>query len=143
LTLLPLAAPGVNTHPTAVPAFEKSAAPMPETDSEKERPNVNDTAAAGDAGAEATDAVGGSMSMFIVVEFGAGGPCMADTTPVTALVATVTMRVPVETADEARDSTYGPAPLPDKDTIDQPALVPVSVMSSVPKPVTDSEKLIE
>ena len=124
LTLLPLAADGVNTHPTAVPAFVKSAAAIPETDSEKVMPNVNDTAAAGDDGVEVTEAVGGSMSMFMVVEFGAGGPCIADTAPVTAFVATVTMRVPVETADEESDSTYGPAPLPERATIDIPCSCP-------------------
>lgn len=64
----PDAADGVNTHPWAEPALEKSAAAIPRTDSVNVNPNVNDIAAAGDDGVVETDAPGASTSMFIVDE---------------------------------------------------------------------------
>lgn len=59
---------GVKTHPAAVPAFEKSLAAIPETDSVNVIPNVSDIAAAGEEGAEDTEAPGGLTSISIVDE---------------------------------------------------------------------------
>ena len=69
-------ADGAKTHPAAVPALEKSLAAIPETDSVNVMPNVNDIAAAGDDGADDTDAPGGSTSIFIVgAAVSPPGPC--------------------------------------------------------------------
>lgn len=62
-TEVPDAALGVNTHPSAVPAFEKSDAAIPDTDSPNEMPKVSDIAAAGEEGCDENDAVGAVTSM--------------------------------------------------------------------------------
>jgi len=85
---------GVNTHPSAVPELEKSADPRPVTDSLNDNSNVNDIAAAGDAGWEENDAVGGSTSMDIVVEVAEVGPNWPVTVPVTDWVAKVSTTEP-------------------------------------------------
>ena len=65
---VPVDEDGVNTHPAAVPAFAKSLAAIPETDSVNVIPSVRDIDAAGDVGVDDTVAPGGSTSMFIVVD---------------------------------------------------------------------------
>lgn len=143
MTLDPLDAEGVRTQPWAVPRFVKSVAAIPVTVSPNDTPNVSVIAAAGDAGCELTVAVGGSTSMVIVDELGAGGPAIPDVDPNTEFVATVTTTVPEVAPADDSDSMYGPAPLPDIESIDHAALVPDSDTSEVSNPVTTSEKLIE
>ena len=55
----------------------------------------------------------------------------------------VTINVPVVGAVADNDNVYGPAPEPDSEAIDHVALVPDTDTSEVPKPVTDSENVIE
>jgi len=99
----PDAADGVNTHPWAVPAFEKSPAAIPTTDSVNVTPKVNDIAEAGDDGADDTDAPGGSTSMFIVEDAVAvPGPVCPVTSDVTASWATVRMTEPDVTFEPVR-----------------------------------------
>lgn len=134
----PDAADGVNTQPCAEPAFEKSPAAIPETDSVKARPNVNDIAAAGDDGADDTDAPGGSTSMFKVDDaVGAPGPVCEVTSEVIASWSTVRMTDPDVTLDPVRPTVYE-APDPENEEIDQPVLVPDRVISDCNNPLTDS-----
>jgi hypothetical protein len=74
----------------------KSAAEIPDTDSEKEIPNVNDMADAGDEGVDEKDAVGASTSMFIVAAaVFPPGPFRELLLPKTASCSMVTITVPV------------------------------------------------
>lgn len=129
---------GVNTQPRAVPAFEKSPAAIPDTDSENDTPNVNVMPAAGELGADATEAVGGSRSIVMAEELvAAEGPVCDVTAEITASCATVSTTVPDVTFVPDNPTTYD-APEPENDEIDQPVLVPPSETSDCNRSVTDS-----
>ncbi len=124
MTVEPEDADGVNTQPAAVPRFVKSAGMIPVTDSLNVKPKVNDIAEAGDEGEVDTVAVGGSTSIFMVDEFVAtAGPVCDVTADVTASCATERITDPDVTFEPDKPTTYD-APLPEKDVIDHPVLVP-------------------
>jgi hypothetical protein len=140
LTDVPDVAEGVKTQPTAEPAFVKSAAAIPETDSPNATPKVNDIADAGDEGVDENEAVGRSTSMLIVgAAVSPPGPFCREEVPATAFCNIVTITDPVVGADDDSDNEYV-VPLPVNPTIDQPLLVPETVKSDVSRPVTSSEK---
>lgn len=136
---VPDAALGVNTQPNAVPAFEKSDAAIPDTDSPNVMPNVSDIAAAGEEGCDENDAVGASTSMVTV---GASvlpyGPFCPEEPPNTEFDACVNMTVPDVADAPLMVMVYGPEPLPVTEEIDQPVLVPPIEKSLAVRPVTDS-----
>jgi hypothetical protein len=131
---------GVNTQPCAVPAFEKSPAAIPDTDSLKATPNVNDIADAGEEGVDVTEAVGGSTSIFIVgAAVSPPGPfCIVDE-PRTAFCNIDTITVPVVTEELATVREYVD-PEPVNSVTAHPVLVPEIAKSLIVNPVTSSEK---
>lgn len=130
---------GVNTQPCAVPAFEKSPAAIPDTDSLNATPNVNDIAEAGDGGVEESEAVGGSTSMVIVgAAVSPPGPFCIVEEPSTAFCNIDTITVPEVTEELATVKEYVD-PEPVNPVTAHPVLVPVIAKSLVVNPVTSSE----
>ena len=104
------------------------------------KPNVNDIAAAGDDGADDTDAPGGVTSMFIVgAAVSPPGPSCDETLPSTAFCSKVRITVPL-VGDALDTVTTYVVPDPVNPVTDQPELVPDMVKSDVVRSVTDSEK---
>ena len=66
--VVPESVPGANTQSDAEPAFEKSPAATPVTDSEKVNVNVNDEAFVGDDCAEENDTTVGLVTSRVIVE---------------------------------------------------------------------------
>ena len=136
---VPDAALGVNTHPRAVPALEKSPAAIPDTDSPNVMPKVSDIAAAGDDGCDENDAVGAVTSIVseaaAVSEY---GPFCPEVPPNTEFASCVSVSVPDVTDDPVMVMVYGPDPLPVNPVMVQPVLVPPTTKSLMLKPVTDS-----
>jgi hypothetical protein len=128
---------GVNTHPVAVPVFEKSAAAMPETDSLKDNVYANVRDVDGDAGAVHV-AVGATESIVTEdAETALTGPVF-EALSVTEFEANRAITVPseVHTTDTVTDEPDEPLGVNT-----HPVAVPVFEKSLAAIPDTASEKV--
>ena len=138
-TDVPLAADGANEQPVAVPAFVKSPAAMPETDSLKVTGKVSEDALVGEEGAEPQVTVGAVRSIVTddaeSSDAGPGFPSESET----ELAASLAITVPLP--EQPLTETLMTVPEELAGVKVQPVAVPPFVRSAASRPEIASEKV--